>query len=157
MNTPTETSSADAFHPRHILVPFDFSDGARLALAHAVASARTFHARLTLLHVVHLPYLGSGFGPGEGLALETSLVEEASSRLGAIAGEVKREGVAAEAVVRIGHPASDVVDVAYRGDTDLIVMGTHGRTGLKHVLLGSVAERVVRHAPCPVTVVRPRA
>jgi universal stress protein A len=155
MNTKTETPPTDRL--QHILVPFDFSDGARRALAHAVASARAFNARLTLLHVVHLPYLGTGFGPGEGLALEARLVEEMSSQLGVIADEVRAQGVAANAVVRVGHPSSEVVEAARRDDIDFIVMGTHGRTGLMHVLLGSVAERVVRHAPCPVTVVRPRA
>jgi nucleotide-binding universal stress UspA family protein len=157
MNTPTEKPPTDSSRLRHILVPFDFSDGARLALAHAVATARAFNARITLFHVVHLPYLGSGFGPGDGLALEARLVEETSSQLDAIADEVKGQGVEAQVVVRVGHPSSEVVDLAGRDDIDLIIMGTHGRTGLKHVLLGSVAERVVRHAPCPVTVVRARA
>lgn len=141
---------------RHILLPFDFSDGAKLALQHAIGYARAFDARLTLLHIVHLPYLGSGFGPGDGALIEAGLVADVSEQLHALAGEVEREGVPVEALVRVGHPASEVVDVAQREGIALIVMGTHGRTGLRHVLLGSVAEHVVRHAPCPVLVVRAR-
>jgi nucleotide-binding universal stress UspA family protein len=156
MNTPTETPPADTPRLQHILVPFDFSEGARLALRHAVAAARAFAARLTLLHVVHLPYLGTGFGPGEGMPSEARLIEETSSELNLIADEVRGQGVVVAAVVCVGHPASEVVEMARREGSDLIVMGTHGRTGLLHMLLGSVAERVVRHAPCAVTVVRAR-
>lgn len=139
---------------RHILVPFDFSEGAKLALEHAIGFARQFDARITLLHIVHLPYFGSGFGPGDAASITARLESDASQQLDALAAEVKRQGVPAEALVRIGHPASDAVDVAQREGVALIVMGTHGRTGLKHVLLGSVAEHVVRHAPCPVLVIR---
>lgn len=142
---------------QHILVPFDFSDGAKLALRHAITQARQSKARLTLLHIVHLPYLGIGFGPGEGLGAEAGLIAEATKQLSAFARAAKRQGVPVNAMVRIGHPVSDVVSVAQNEGSELIIMGTHGRTGLKHTLLGSVAEGVLRHAPCPVLVVRDRA
>jgi universal stress protein A len=139
---------------KRILVPFDFSSGADHALQHAVNYARRFKAGLTLVHIVHLPYLGIGFGPGEGLDIEDRLVGDATAQLAAIAARLERKGVPAGTVVRIGHPVRDVVDVARREGADMIVMGTHGRTGLKHALLGSVAEGVLRHAPCTVLVVR---
>jgi universal stress protein A len=139
-----------------ILVPYDFSEGARIALDHAIEHARQTGGWLTLLHLIHIPYLGSGFGPGEGLAVEGRLVAELSAQLTDIADEVNRGGVDCTSIVRVGHPASEIVDFARRENTDLIIMGTHGRTGLGHVLLGSVAERVVRQAPCSVLVVRER-
>lgn len=138
----------------HILVPFDFSEGAKLALDHAVAHARQFKARLTLLHVVHLPFRGIGFGPGEDVGMEARLCADMGKHLSALARKIARQGVSAESLVRSGHPWLEVIDLAGQRSCDLIIMGTHGRTGLKHVLLGSVAERVVRHAPCPVLVVR---
>lgn len=152
---PSAAPTARSAPPQHILVPFDFSEGAKLALQHAIAYALKFKARLMLLHVVNLPYQGIGFGPGESLGVEGRLVAEISRHLSGLAEGLSRQGVAATAVVRLGYPALDVVEVALHELIDLIIMGTHGRTGLKHVLLGSVAERVVRHAPCPVLVVRP--
>jgi nucleotide-binding universal stress UspA family protein len=137
-----------------ILVPFDFSAGAELALSLGCAHARGFNAQLTLLHVIHLPYLGSGFGPGEGLGIEDSVVSEVSAQISEIAKKVKNRGVRARAIVRIGSPVGEIVENARRERADLIVMGTHGRTGVKHVLLGSVAEGVLRRAPCPVLVAR---
>ena len=146
--------AASSIRLLHLLVPFDFSEGAKLALQHAIAYARQFKARVTLLHVVHLPFRGAGFGPGEDPGMEGRLMAEMSKHLSALAEGLKRQGVPATAVVRLGYPSLDVVELARLELIDLIIMGTHGRTGLKHVLLGSVAERVVRHAPCPVLVVR---
>ena len=146
--------TASSIRLLHILVPFDFSEGAKLALQHATAYARQFKARLTLLHVVHLPFHGIGFGPGEGAGMEGRLMAEMSKHLSALAEGLKRQGVPATAVVRLGYPGWDVVELARLELIDLIIMGTHGRTGLKGALIGSVAERVVRHAPCPVLVVR---
>ncbi|MEQ1852032.1 MAG: universal stress protein [Chthoniobacteraceae bacterium] len=148
------TTGARSGGLKRILVPFDFSTGAEHALEHSVNYARRFKAGLTLVHIVHLPYLGIGFGPGEGLGMEDRLVGDATEQLAAIAARLERKGVAAGTVVRVGHPVRDVVDVARREGADMIVMGTHGRSGLKHALLGSVAEGVLRHAPCAVLVVR---
>jgi nucleotide-binding universal stress UspA family protein len=139
---------------KEILVPFDFSAGAERALNYAVNHALRFKARLILVHIVHMPYLGSGFGPGEGLGMENRLVAEVTEQLAAIAAKARRKGVPVRAFVRIGHPVSDTVDMARRHGADLVIMGTHGRTGLRHVLLGSVAEGVLRQASCPVLVVR---
>src|SRR5688500_14338037 len=143
LENPAPAPSEISLQLQRLLVPFDFSDGAKLALDHAIGFARQFNARLTLLHIVHLPYLGSGFGPGDASDLAARLESDAAQQLNALVAELKREHLEADATVRVGHPASEIVDVAQREGVALIVMGTHGRTGLKHVLLGSVAEHVL--------------
>lgn len=139
---------------QHILVPYDFSEGAKVALQHAIAHARQFRANLTLLHVVHLPFRGVSLGAGEPHAMEGMLLAEATKQLTALTQELTQQCLTAKSMVRPGFPALEIVEVARQEPTDLIVMGTHGRTGFKHTVLGSVAENVVRHAPCPVLVVR---
>jgi len=141
-------------HLQHILVPYDFSSGAEMALQQAIAHARQFQAELTLLHVVHLPLRGVSLGAGEPHGIEGALLAEASGRLSALVEDLKRQHIIAQALVQLGYPATEIVAVAQREPIDLVIMGTHGRTGFTHALLGSVAESVVRHAPCPVLVVR---
>ncbi|MEE2679027.1 MAG: universal stress protein, partial [Myxococcota bacterium] len=76
--------------------------------------------------------------------------------LGRYAERVQARGTAVETVVREGYPATVIVDEVDNLDADLVVIGTHGHTGLKHLLLGSIAERVVQQAPCPVLTVKPQ-
>jgi nucleotide-binding universal stress UspA family protein len=139
----------------HILVPTDFSTAAEQALDYAIRLARTFNARLTLLHVIQPIPMG---GVDMGVALpETYLQEVEEAAQGSIKEALTRviaAGLTAEQVVLYGVPFQEVVEIAKARQVDLIVMGTHGRTGLMHVLLGSVAEHVVRLAPCSVLVVR---
>ena len=149
-----QTSAPRTLCLKHILVPYDFSSSATLALQHAVAHARQFRSDLTLLHVVHLPFRGVGFGPGEPHGIEGPLLAETTKQLTTLAEELKQQKLVAKAIVRLGYPAHDIVEITRQELIDLIVMGTHGRTGLKRALLGSVASNVVRHAPCPVLVVR---
>ena len=160
----------------HVLVPTDLSDPANHALRYALEEATMHHARVTLLHV--LPshsdtdvYYVTGspdadaqgnFDPVAGRlraqrAPEPTVVrsdpnEEARTRLQDLMRGVFHGTWDVE--VAVGHPADTIVRVAQERGADLIVMGTHGRTGLQHVLLGSVAEKVVRLAPCPVLTVR---
>jgi universal stress protein A len=138
---------------RKILVPFDFSEHSEKALRWAIDTAEQWEANLLLLHVVpsttYPPTLIGGFF--DITQFETSLQENAERKI--------REAVAKEKMWRIqtkvvvGVPFSDICRTAEQEKVDLIIMGSHGRTGLAHVLIGSVAERVVRHAPCPVLVV----
>jgi nucleotide-binding universal stress UspA family protein len=86
--------------------------------------------------------------------MEDRLIADAKEQLAAVAVKLKGRGLRADVIVRVGHPVRDVVDAARRQAADLVIMGTHGRTGLQHMLLGSVAEGVLRQAPCPVLVVR---
>jgi nucleotide-binding universal stress UspA family protein len=140
---------------QHFLVPIDFSEYADHALAYAIRLAGTLDARLTLLHIVQpLPMAGVDM---DVVLPETYLQEmeaEVQRSMGAALARVTAAGLTREGVVLYGVPFQEIVDTARTRQVDLIIMGTHGRTGLLHVLLGSVAEKVVRLAPCSVLVVR---
>jgi universal stress protein A len=147
-----------------ILVPVDFSACSDRALGYATAFARAFGARLELVHVVEDPF-GSGAWSSEiYLSSATTIPEflrdltaDAGRRLTALKARVSSEGIQIDTTVLSGSPERTIVEHAKTGGFDLIVMGTHGRTGLSHALIGSVAERIVRQAPCPVMVVRDEA
>jgi nucleotide-binding universal stress UspA family protein len=143
---------------RKLLCCIDFSETSRAALRSALELA-TSGASVTLAHVFQLPLATdpSGF-------FEASVVGEAIAAAEQTLEEWAREartqapnGVEIATVFLQGAPWDRLVETARVGRHDLIVIGTHGRTGLKHALIGSVAEKVVRHAPCPVLVVRPQA
>jgi nucleotide-binding universal stress UspA family protein len=140
---------------KRILLPVDFSDSSRKAMQYAVSFARQFNAEVLLLHVVEtaapVPPQNMAL---ESLALTATVREEAARHLSEWRGEIVSH-VSVKAVVRDGPKAyHEIVSAASENNVDLIVLGTHGRTGLAHLFLGSTAERVVRHAPCPVLVVR---
>lgn len=139
-----------------ILVPLDFSEHAFKALRYARAFAAQFGSKLCLLHVTEPVVYPSDFGysPLPQNALEENFQRDARVRLDAMVDEWRRDGVECEAVLRVGKPYQEIAAVAQEKETDLIIVTTHGYTGLTHVLLGSTAERVIRHAPCPVLVVR---
>lgn len=134
---------------RTIVCPTDFSDRAAPALELATALARDYSAKLVLVHVTTPPVQAVGGGVLVGVPVDSSAeaahldtVRVADRRV-----EVRRLTV-------VGHPATEIVRLAQEEGADLIVMGTHGRGGLARVLVGSVAEAVLRHAPCPVLTVR---
>ena len=139
---------------RKILCPYDFSDSSAHALRYALAFAEAQAAELVLLHVVEVPlyYLS----PELALPADTLMRQrEVCVRdLTAIAAEARQEHPRTDSLVEDGMPFPRIIQTARRLGVDLIVMGTHGRTGLAHVLLGSVAEKVVRKAPCPVLTVK---
>jgi nucleotide-binding universal stress UspA family protein len=165
---------------KHVLVPTDFSEPANYALRYAIEEAVLHHAKVTLLHVlpsdtrtdVHyvtgapIPGPQSGFDPvaggrvgGSPLLSQPEIVrrdpsEEALTQLRDLVANAFQGPW--DAAVATGHPAETIARVARERSVDLIVMSTHGRTGLQHVLLGSVAEKVVRLAPCPVLTVKRR-
>lgn len=153
---PKAAAAAAQPRLRHILVPLDFSDNSRKALRYAIALARQFGARITLLHVVEpLIYpADSGFVPVEAHAWEGNLLKETKARLDALVREEMPSDLAVETAVVTGNAFMEVAEVAREKKVDLLVITTHGYTGLKHLVLGSTAERVVRYAPCPVMVVR---
>ena len=139
--------------PQHILVPLDFSEPANQALEYAMQLARQLQARLTLLHVIHIPPLG-----GADLAAYMDHVEtSAQQAMEECLQRVQHAGLPGKSLLVQGVPWQEIVDKAKATQADLIVMSTHGRTGFQHLLLGSVAERVARLAPCPVLVTRPSA
>jgi nucleotide-binding universal stress UspA family protein len=143
-----------------ILVPADFSEPSRAALDHAATLARAFGAAIDVLHVWEAPSFApraSGLvslGAGE-LSLNELIRRNADEELDAFVEAARKRGVPVHASrTEPGVPWHTIVDAAKVGNYDLIVIGTHGRTGLPRVLLGSVAENVVRHAHCPVLSVR---
>jgi len=146
-------------HPfRSILVPIDFSDHADAALGSALDLAKDSDATLHLVHAYEIPL---GTIPPYGIEVPQSVVTEvrdaAARRLEKAAQRVRDRGGRCETHLVHATPASGIVEAAETLRADLIVMGTRGLTGVKHVLLGSVAERTVRAAPCPVLTVKPGA
>jgi nucleotide-binding universal stress UspA family protein len=142
---------------RAILVPTDFSKDAELAIAtsHRLLAPIARDARLILLHAFNLPIEYTAYGPiptSFSYLRDTGL--EAERRLHEMAQQLQREGLTVETVAREGDPASVIADEAAARGTDLVAMGTHGHSRLRHLLMGSTAERVIQHAPCPVMTIR---
>lgn len=135
-----------------ILVPSDFSDASDRALEYARVLAARFGASLHLLHVVDDPFVADGLAAEayitETPSVRTAMLDDARARL-----QHRATGCSTTEAI-FGRAATTIVEYAQQLEIDLIVMGTRGRTGLAHLLLGSVAERVVRKAPCPVLTVR---
>jgi universal stress protein A len=136
-----------------ILVPTDFSDASTAALKYAVALADAFQARLHLLHVVEdlverrwATELAMVMSPG----LDADARRQSDEALTGLLTREERQAYSATVATELGTPFAAIVKYARREDIDLIVMGTHGRGRIAHLLIGSVAENVVRHAPCPV-------
>lgn len=134
-----------------ILVPVDFSEPSLAALRYAKALAKEDGAALIVVHVIQ-PFHEDW--RMETTQLQRAVRERARAEMRELVARELPAPVDARAKVRIGHPVEEIVAVARESGAELIVIATHGRSGLRHVLLGSVAERVVRHAPCPVLVVR---
>ena len=136
---------------REILHPTDFTEQAQFALELACALARDNKARLVLLHVVPIPVYPVVEGGVYPVAIEVRR-EEFQEKLNEI--EVSDANIRVERVLTEGDPASEILRVAAAYQSDLIVMGTHGRGGLSRLVMGSVAEAVSRKAECPVLTVR---
>jgi nucleotide-binding universal stress UspA family protein len=144
-----------------ILVPVDFSAHSERAVRYATTLANRFGARVSLLHVVEDPFV-TGAWQAEAFVpnipeLLNELIKAARAHLGDMKKNLAAHGFVVDTDVITGQPARAIVDHASTGGFDLIVMGTHGRTGLSHALMGSVAERVVQKAPCAVLTVRETA
>jgi universal stress protein A len=143
---------------RRILVPMDFGAASDAALSCAKELAATFNSRLFLLHLVEDP-VATGAGTPEvfvaaSAELRETLLRDGQERLELALTAAERERFKATIDVRVGAAADGIGAFAREKSIDLIVMGTHGRRGLAHMFLGSVAERVVRTAPCPVLTTR---
>jgi universal stress protein A len=154
MAAASRTAVKSPFRIKHLLVPIDFSECSKKALQYAIPLAKEHEAAITLLYVV-TPVYGTGeYGALDYGELEVSMRQGGEKELAKLAEEEVRGQIPTGLLVRTGSPAHEIIEAARRLPADLIVISTHGRTGLKHVLLGSVAEQVVRTAPCPVFVVR---
>ena len=141
---------------KQLLVPIDFSACSVKALEYALGLAQKFAARLILLHVVEPAVYPENYlvTPATLDEANQNLMTAGRERLAVLSQRASSEGLSTESLVRMGRAHSEIPDTAKATATDLIVMGTHGHAGLKHVLLGSTAERVMRHSPCPVLMVR---
>lgn len=142
---------------RRILVPSDFSPSAEKAarVARAVLCTLDEPTTLVLLHAYHLPIEYTAYGPiPTSVNFLQDVGADAQEQLDLAAEELRGEGLEVETVSREGYAPEVIVDEAEKRGVDLIAMGTHGRTGIAHLLLGSTAERVVQHARCPVMTVR---
>jgi glycine betaine transporter len=159
---------------RKILVPVDYSSDSQQALSWGVSLAGKYGSRLVLLHVIPKAveeifpqgigvtsppaYYFEGTAPSNRpLATQPiiiDLIDKTQTELQDFAQKHLKEPVPTEVKIAVGKPAEEILRVAREEAMDLILMGTHGRTGLRHLLLGSVAEEVTRQAPCPVFTVR---
>lgn len=144
---------------QRILVPTDFSDGADKAIDLAVSMAKMSGGKVTLLHIGVTPEIYATWGLTGSMLntvseLSQRLAEEQQEILQKKADEHLPEAYRGPVALRAGYPPEQILSVLESGEYDLVVMGTHGRTGLDRVLIGSVAERVIRRSPIPVLVAR---
>ncbi len=151
VQAPDSTSAPlPEFHLTKILVPVDFSNRSDKAIAYAIALAKQFEAGITLLHVVRRIVGSPELNPVE---FDQEEIKRSRLRLNETRLEV-RKACPCEAIVLSGAPEREIVSLAVVQVSDLIILSTHGRTGLSRAIQGSVTERVVRTAPCPVLVVK---
>ena len=143
---------------KRVVVATDFSDGAERALTVAIRFAKLLGATVDIVHVYPMAAAGV-LSPIPGVVPmpppPPDVIDEIERRLDALATQVREAGVKGLTTSLEGRAAIEIVAYAHRVSTDLIVMGTHGRTGIRRVLLGSVAEQVLRQARCPLLVVPP--
>jgi nucleotide-binding universal stress UspA family protein len=146
---------------RRILCPTDFSEASRHALEHAVVLAKWYESRITALHVIHAPLFPQPPIFVAGLAEETAPAvpnhKEREEELEAWLEPAHQAGIKTDAVIDDGNAAARILEHASLSDVGLIVMGTHGLRGFERFMLGSVAEKVLRKATCPVMTVPPAA
>jgi nucleotide-binding universal stress UspA family protein len=159
MTKPVEQTGANALQLRRVLLPTDFSGCANYALPYAAAIARAVNATVICLNVVEpiVPAVGySGMVEAMPIAEMSEQMEDSAEReLPDVLNCEELRGLKVEEVIGHGDAAAEIVRVADEHEADLIVISSHGRTGLGRIIFGSTAEAVVRHARCPVLVVKP--
>ncbi len=151
-----QPESLDVLNIRRILYATDFSRHGSHAFRYAITLAKHFQAKLIIVHAISLPPTIPA-DPTGGVALTDyfeELEEESKARLQEMLQQAKNHGVEAETVLADGAAHKAVLQEARRLASDLVVVGTHGRRGVEHLLLGSTAEKIVRQSPIPVLVVR---
>lgn len=151
-----KTVKPEELHVKRILVPIDFSEHSKHALQYAVSFAKQFSSELILIYVVEQAVYAAdlSFGQVAVPGFEKELRDRAKKELEELIKTSVTGGVKARSVVQSGKPFLEILDTAEDEEADLIIIATHGHTGVEHLLFGSTAEKVVRKAPCPVLVVR---
>ena len=143
---------------KRVLVPVDFSGDSLNALAYARELVKPFNAEVVLVHVIEPIYYAAPADMYMTSPNLATLIDEqqrvATQQLKRIATDLEKQGHRVRTVLKSGSPAQVIIDSAQRTGTDLIIMATHGHTGLAHLFMGSVAEKVVRSATCAVLTVR---
>ncbi len=139
-----------------ILVPIDFSNYSKNALKYAINFSKKFNSKIYLVYVVEPVIYPSDFSMGQVTfpVMDTELNERAKEELNSLAKEEFGSGVEVETIIRTGKAFVEINETAREIDADLIIIATHGHTGMEHLLFGSTAEKVVRKAPCPVLTLR---
>lgn len=139
----------------HILVPIDFSDNSKKALRYALPLATTFNAAISIIYVVEPAVFPSDFGFGQMSFpdVEKEMYDKAETELNQIVADLDST-TKISPVIKSGIPFVEVTTYAADENVDLIILATHGRTGVEHILFGSTAEKIIRKAPCPVLIVR---
>jgi nucleotide-binding universal stress UspA family protein len=148
------TQASRKLIPNRILVPVDFSETSLEAWTYALEYAGQFGAELVLLHVVEPAPFVSDLKNVLVAKSDQEVAQAAQLKLDEIAPSDSKLASPVKKIVRIGRAYQEITDAAKQQKANLIIISTHGYTGLKHTLLGSTAERVVQHAPCPVLIVR---
>ena len=141
---------------KKILVPIDFSDYSKSALKYAVNFSKSFNAEMSLIYVVEPVIYPPDFSMGQIAipSVNTEWDERAKQELEKLAKEEIPSGVSVKTLIKTGKPFIEIIETAGELNIDLIIIATHGRTGVEHILFGSTAEKVVRKAPCPVLTLR---
>ena len=154
--TKKRITSAGNLAIQRILVPIDFSEHSKNALQYAVSFAKQFQSELILIYVVEPTIYPADFSFGQVAvpSIEKELRERGKVELDQLVETQIAGALPARAMVRTGKPFLEIIDTATEEEVDLIIIATHGHTGVEHILFGGTAEKVVRKAPCPVLVVR---
>jgi nucleotide-binding universal stress UspA family protein len=158
-NSGTDAPRAsEPFRLQRILVPVDFSEHSKNALTYAISIAKQFQSELVLVYVVESAIYPAEFGFGQ-VALPTAEMERdfrerGKKELEKLVRSHINDQAKSRTMVAEGHPASEILAIANKEQVDLIIIATHGHTGVEHLLFGSTTEKVVRKASCPVLVVR---
>ncbi|MEE9605694.1 MAG: universal stress protein [Candidatus Scalindua sp.] len=139
---------------KKILCPIDHSDGSKEALKYAVSFAMKNEAKLYLLHIIDIRSFDESIDTMAAQIPNDETIKQLKTKLLECIPEEIRSDLQIEALVVQGIPFAEIISIAKTNKVDMIVMGTHGRTGLAHIMIGSVSEKVVRKAHCPVLTVR---
>ena len=141
---------------RKILVPIDFSDYSKNSLKYAASFANKFSAEITLIYVVEPVIYPPDFSMGQ-IAIPSVNAEwdlKANEQLEKLGKQEIPESIKVSIIIKTGKPFLEIIDTAAEENIDLIIISTHGHSGVEHILFGSTAEKVVRKAPCPVLTLR---
>lgn len=141
---------------KKILVPVDFSDYSKNALNYAVDFAKSFNAQLILIYVVEPVIYPPDFSMGQIAipSVDLEMDKRAKEELENLSKKLIPDELKAKCLVKTGKPFLEIIDTASEIEADLIIIATHGHSGVEHILFGSTAEKVVRKAPCPVLTLR---